>query len=64
MQDADEHYFNVRRLHDRTIECVRKRTTLHIHSYDVQTKQKAFNNLEAMKAKHHMKDATNITLPS
>ena len=28
MQDANEHYFNVRRPHDRTIECVRKKDSI------------------------------------
>ena len=27
-------------------------------------RRRHFNKLEAMKARHHMKDATNITLPS
>ena len=65
MQDVDKHYFNVRRPHDRTIECVRKKGHHCIFTAMMcKLSRMHFNKLEAMKARHHMKDAMNITLPS
>ena len=65
MQDADEHYFNVRQPHDRTIESVRKLDSVAYSQLMMcKLRRRHFNKLEAMKARHHMNDATNITLPS
>ena len=63
MHDTDKQYFDVRQPYEDGI-CKKNRTARHTHSYDVQTKQKDFKKIEVMQARHHMKDATNITLPS
>ena len=41
MHDTDKQYFDVRQLYEDGI-CKKNKTTWNIHSYDVQTKQKDF----------------------
>ena len=53
MHDTDEHNFYVWQPHCRRMECVRKTLS-----------RRHFNKLEAMQSRHHMKDPTEITLPS
>jgi hypothetical protein len=53
MHDTDEHNFYVRQPHCRRMEYVQKTLS-----------KRHFNKLEAMQARHHMKDPTKITLPS
>jgi hypothetical protein len=64
MHDTNEHYSDERQSHDTRMEYVRKKwTALHIHTYDVVTKQKALQQIRNT-ARHHMEGAINITLPS
>ena len=39
----------------------KNRTTWHIHNYLCKLSRSHFNKLEAMQARHHMKDVTNMT---
>ena len=65
MHDTDEHYFDVRQPQDRRMEYVRKTGRHDIFTPMMcQLSRRIFKKLEAMQARHHMKDATNITLPS
>jgi hypothetical protein len=65
MHDTDDHYSDERQTHDTRMEYVQK-----IGAHDIFTpmmwklSKRHFNKLEALQARHHMKDATNITLPS
>ena len=44
--------------------CTKNRTAWHIHTYLCKLSRSHFNKLEATQGRHHMKDATNMTLPS
>ena len=43
---------------------LKNRTSWHIHNYLCKLSRSRFNKLEAIQARHHMKDATNMTVPS
>ena len=65
MHDTDEHYFDVRQAQDRRMEYVRKTRRHDIFTSTMcKLSRRVFKNIEVMQARHHMKDATNITLPS
>ena len=65
MHDTDEHYSDERQSHDTRMEYVRKTGRLDIFTPMMcKLRRRHFKKLEAMKARHHMKDAMNITLPS
>ena len=64
MHDTNGHYFDVRQSHDRRMEYVRKigRRDIFIATM-CKLSRRIFKKIEVMQARHHMKDATNITLP-
>ena len=65
MHDTDEHYYDERQSNDMRMEYVRKTGRLHIFTPMMwKLSRRHFNKLEALQARHHMKGAINITLPS
>ena len=65
MLDTDKQYFDVRQTYDMRMEYVEKTGPHDIFTPMMcQLSRRIFKKLEAMQARHHMKDATNITLPS
>ena len=65
MHDTDEHYSDERQTHDARMEYVQKTGRRDIFTPMMwQLSRRHFNKLEALQARHHMKGATNITLPS
>jgi hypothetical protein len=65
MHDTDEQYFDVRQTHDTRMEYVRKTGPHDIFTPMMwKLSRRIYKKLEAMQARQHMKDATNITLPS
>ena len=65
MHDTDEHYSDERQTHDARMEYVRKTGRHDIFTATMcKLSRRIFKKIEVMQARHHMKDATNITLPS
>jgi hypothetical protein len=65
MHYTDEDYFDVRQAHDRRTEYVQKKGQHCIFTPMMcKLSRRTMKKIEAMQARHHMKDATNITLPS
>ena len=63
MHDTDEHYSDERQSHDTRMEYVRKTGRLDIFTPMMwQVSRRHFNKLEAVHARNHMQDATNITV--
>ena len=63
MHDTDEHYADERQTHDTRMEYVKKRHDI-LTARMCKLSRSIFKKIEVMQARHHMKDATNITLPS
>ena len=65
MHDANEHYFDVRQAQERRMEYVIKTGWHDIFTAMMcKLSSRILKKIEVMQARHHMKDATNITLPS
>ena len=63
MHDTDKQYFDVRKSYEDGI-CKKKGQHCIFTVMMCKLSRRHFNKLEAMESRHHMKDATNITLPS
>ena len=63
MHDTDKQYFDVRQPYEDGICKKTGRRDILIATM-CKLSRRIFKKIEVMQARHHMKDATNITLPS